>query len=401
MILNAVYCGFEGQRKVSSMIIEYGLKNFFSFREESTVSFRFDNNVPESVSHNEEAAKLLGIKGGNASGKTNLIRALRFIKYFVSESVRSDSEEDIPVDCFSLDKSKPTELFIEFKFKETYYKYEASLTRTSVVSECLSKKARKWVPIATRVANEMTYLKKDLSGFKGVKLNHNASFISSFSQFSIFEDAEDLNAIHDFFGFMIVNVTRGGLVDDVDFKAVSAFYNSNKKAFDFTKKFLKNCDVGIKDIKILSDHDQSGEKYYYPRFYHHANNVEFPVSYQRESKGTTRLYNFLGSYWLTLEHGGVLAMDEFDTHFHALLLPHLLDLFQNPRYNKKQAQFIFTAHNTEIIDTLGKYRTVLVNKEDNESYCYRLDELPGTLVRNDRPIAPLYISGKIGGVPNI
>lgn len=401
MILAAVHYGFEGHRKVSSMIIEYGLKNFFSFREESTVSFRFDNNVPESVSHDEEAATLLGIKGGNASGKTNLIRALRFIKYFVSESVRSDSEKNIPVDCFYLDKNKPTELFIEFKILETYYKYEVSLTRDGVVSENISKKTKKWVPIATRSSNEMTYLKKDLSEFEGIKLSKNVSFISTYSQFSIFESAEDLHAIHEFFEYMIVNVNRRGIVDDLDFKKVSEFYHGKKKAFEFTKNFIKNCDVGIKDIKIFSTQDQSGETYYYPRFYHFSNNTEFPVSYQRESKGTTRLYNFLGTYWLALERGIVLAMDEFDIHLHALLLPHLLDLFQSPKYNKKQAQFIFTSHNTEIIDTLGKYRTILVNKEDNESYCYRLDELPGNLVRNDRPIAPLYVSGKIGGVPNL
>ncbi|TOA04168.1 hypothetical protein CGK40_02880, partial [Vibrio parahaemolyticus] len=41
----------------------------------------------------------------------------------------------------------------------------------------------------------------------------------------------------------------------------------------------------------------------------------------------------------------------------------------------------------------------LVNKEDGESYGYRLDEIPGSMIRNDRPITPLYVSGKIGGVP--
>lgn len=401
MILNVAHCGSEALRKVSTMIIEYGFKNFFSFREESTVSFRLDNNVPESISHFKETTSLLGIKGGNASGKTNLIRALRFIKYFVCESVRPEPEKYIPVDCFYLDKDKPTEFFIEFKNKETYYKYELSLTRNNVISESISKKSKKWTPIATRLANDMTYLKKDLSNFEGIKLSPTASFINTYSQFSVFEESEDLNKIYQFFDLMIVNVNRGGMVDDLDFKITSEFYHSHKKAFEFTKDFIKKCDVGIKDIKIFSTHDQDGEKYFYPRFYHHSDNTDFPVSFHRESKGTTRLYNFLGTYWLALESGRVLAMDEFDIHLHALLLPHLLDLFQNPKHNKKQAQFIFTAHNTEIIDTLGKYRTILVNKEENESYCYRLDELPGNLVRNDRSIVPMYISGKIGGVPEL
>ena len=40
-----------------------------------------------------------------------------------------------------------------------------------------------------------------------------------------------------------------------------------------------------------------------------------------------------------------------------------------------------------------------MNKEDNESYCYRLDEITGSMIRNDRQITPLYLDGKIGGIP--
>jgi hypothetical protein len=43
----------------------------------------------------------------------------------------------------------------------------------------------------------------------------------------------------------------------------------------------------------------------------------------------------------------------------------------------------------------------LVNKENTESYCYRLDEIPSDILRNDRLISPAYNQGKIGGVPKI
>jgi len=43
----------------------------------------------------------------------------------------------------------------------------------------------------------------------------------------------------------------------------------------------------------------------------------------------------------------------------------------------------------------------LFNKTDGECVGYRLDELNPELIRNDRPIEPLYKSGKIGGVPII
>lgn len=120
-----------------------------------------------------------------------------------------------------------------------------------------------------------------------------------------------------------------------------------------------------------------------------------------ESSGTQQLFKILYIYWLTLESGGVLALDEFDVHLHALILPKIIELFSNKEINTNNSQLIFTAHNTEVIDFLGKYRAILVNKDGNESYCYRLDELPSGLVRNDRPISPIYTKGKIGGVPKV
>ena len=113
--------------------------------------------------------------------------------------------------------------------------------------------------------------------------------------------------------------------------------------------------------------------------------------------GTKALFLTLYKYWLTIKNGGLLVLDEFDTHLHAMILPELIELFTNRKINKNNAQLIITAHNTEIIDSLGRYSTVLVNKENNESYSYRLDEV--ALLRNDRPISPLYKKGKIGGTP--
>jgi maltooligosyltrehalose synthase len=83
------------------------------------------------------------------------------------------------------------------------------------------------------------------------------------------------------------------------------------------------------------------------------------------------------------------------------MLPKLLDLFDSPETNTKDAQFIFTSHITEVLEKLSKYRTYLVNKEENECYCYRLDEIGGDILRHGRAITPLYNEGKIGGVPNL
>jgi ABC-type ATPase involved in cell division len=95
--------------------------------------------------------------------------------------------------------------------------------------------------------------------------------------------------------------------------------------------------------------------------------------------------------------GSLLILDEFDTHLHAMILPEILELFTNSKINRKNSQLVITAHNTEILDSLGRYKTILVNKEKNESYCYRLDNV--SLLRQGRSISPVYSKGKIGGAP--
>jgi AAA15 family ATPase/GTPase len=94
-------------------------------------------------------------------------------------------------------------------------------------------------------------------------------------------------------------------------------------------------------------------------------------------------------------------MDEFDINFHPHILPLLIGIFDDKKLNKNNAQMLFTTHNTDIMDLIGKYRIVLINQKESESYGYRLDEISGDLLRNDRPITPGYRSGKLGGVPRV
>lgn len=106
-------------------------------------------------------------------------------------------------------------------------------------------------------------------------------------------------------------------------------------------------------------------------------------------------------YVAAINDGAVLALDEFDINLHPDLLPMLLNIFEDKTINTKNAQLILTTHNYDIMDRLGKYKTVLVNKVDNESFLYRLDEISSDILRNDRKISPIYNANKIGGKPNI
>lgn len=386
------------------MIKEFGFRNFFCFKEGGVVSFKYDKNAPDEIQDNSGVGTVLGIKGANGSGKTNIIKALGFIKDFIASSSNSDVGEPIQVDTFRNEKGS-SEFYVEFSLGDIDYIYELEVVEDGVVSEVLWRKNARKSQVFRRKGNDIEYCVKDLKEIKNIKLKSNASVISMVKKYNFKSSMDEFDRIVRHFETIMTNVNYTGLSHSLN-KALSYDNNSKKyfedeKAFGFVKALMKYADPGIKDIEIATRKNEKNETIHFPVFRHESDGEDFLLTIYDESSGTQQLFRILYVYWLTLASGTVIALDEFDIHLHALILPKIIELFQDKEVNKHGAQLIFTAHNTEIIDSLGKYRTILVNKENNESYCYRLDELPSGLLRNGRPIAPLYVKGKIGGVPKV
>ena len=377
------------------MLLKYGAKNYFSFKEGFEVSFELGKNCPLPV---KSYSNILCINGANGSGKTNVLKTLSFFKDFCCNSWNEKPESLIYISSF-FHNSKPIDFFIEFNISNIKYRYEASLTTKKIISEIIYKKIKRETKIIERTNNEITYCNSKYKELEKIKLRANASIISTANQYEILQ----IKPIYNFFNSIITNVySLIGLNDyEPDINVISEYYLKYKKMFEFTKKIICNCDLGISDITIEQTTNEKGKDIYYPLFHYNINNKITFLLLHSQSSGTKTLFYRLANYKYALDTGGVIVADEFDIHLHPHILPVLFDLFVNEDINKKNAQLIFTTHNTEIMDFLGKYRTLLINKENNESFCYRLDELPGDIIRNDRPISPIYNSGKIGGVPKI
>ena len=105
------------------MIHSFTCKNFYSFSEETILNFGVNNNAPENNGYfpapsGNRLSKVETVIGPNASGKTNLLKILPFLKWLIIDSlVKSKPEDFIVVQPFAFGdaKDQPTELSVIFE----------------------------------------------------------------------------------------------------------------------------------------------------------------------------------------------------------------------------------------------------------------------------------------------
>ncbi|MDY5357020.1 MAG: AAA family ATPase, partial [Candidatus Cryptobacteroides sp.] len=127
----------------------------------------------------------------------------------------------------------------------------------------------------------------------------------------------------------------------------------------------------------------------------------------RESSGTNKLFDLSGPIFETLYSGSVLVIDELDAKMHPLISQYIIELFNNPETNPKNAQLIFTTHDTHLLSQKILRRdqiwfTEKDSKERTDLYSLIDIVLPdGTKPRNDANYEKNYIAGRYGAIPYI
>ena len=168
------------------MFLDFGMSNFGSFRE--GVHVIFHSSRDEKIIH-----PVLCVKGANASGKTQLLKALTFLQWFCSESFKElGVEDDIPVSAFKGHEDKPTYLYGRVMLNSVIFTYESEITRKGVVYETIRRKLQRDTIVLQREGNAIVSPtpKNIVSGLKNVTLRSNSSIISTVNQYQL--DIDDL-----------------------------------------------------------------------------------------------------------------------------------------------------------------------------------------------------------------
>ncbi|MBQ9184109.1 MAG: ATP-binding protein [Neisseriaceae bacterium] len=407
------------------MLIEMNVTNFRSFKEKQTFSMvkgtgkELPNNAFTAQMSSGKSIDLLhsaAIYGANASGKSNFLYAL-----YAMERIITQRKENLPVVPFRLHteyKDKPTEFEVTVLIDGIRYQYGFSATEKQIYDEWLfvySKgTAQRWFE---REWNEEKqeydwYLGAKLSGDKQVwkrATRNNALFLST----AINNNSQSLKPLFDWFKKTVQFIGTDDFGKGLF--TINMCENNQEHKKDILK-FLKfadfnicNIDIKNEEIKLPNDIPEGLKEFFIYQakqvFFAHQDNNQQPVLFNLEndeSDGTKKFFALAAPFLDILKNGKVVFIDELNNSLHPKLVQFLVELFHNKETNPKNAQLIFTTHDTTILnqDVFRRDQIWFCEKnQDNATTLYPLSDFhPRKKFEN---LEAAYLSGRYGALPFI
>lgn len=384
------------------------------------IDFVVDKNAPDTDAYFKDSfgnriSKIMTVVGANASGKTNLLKSIAFLKWFITDSF-SDLEPGSQISMsdsfhpFLLCKDRGPSVFeIVFGLIDGIYKYHLEITDEKVLSEILEVKreTNRWNLVFARVLDEKTneynnnFAKLDLPSDFEKLVRTNSSVLSAAKQIN---NAEAVKIVNYFIKIQSSFDDKMGAPNKNAFKAlynVAEFYHKNPNVKAKAEKILRRFDLGISKLEVVPFKQRADTSELYIPFAYHKNvgsDGETGFFLEEESGGTRNLFMLLKDILAALETGDTVIFDELDNNLHPLMVPEIVNLFRSKNHNPKDAQLFFSTHNVQILSELDKQQIVIVEKDEkNISDAWKLDSVEG--VRSDENYYTKYLAGVYGGIP--
>lgn len=417
------------------MVLYLKIENFRSIKEpiliDLTTEKRLDENELPYNSFKEgntEILKSLLIYGRNASGKSNVLLALKALTFLVENSDSFKHETKIePYEPFLLDsKSKynPVKIEIDFisKPSKNKFKYILHYTENEIVFESLYIYPKGvQAKLFERKSSAVTYGEY----YKGVKkkieddLLPNQLFLSKSASSKI----KYLDECYLYFiKYVYVSIIHDTEYDKAIIRSFSELVLNDKKLKHNMLELLKAADTAISDFSIIENEKELKFPDSFPddikdkiieshKFEVKTNHFIYEegekigattLELENESFGTKKLFAIGGLILDALSDGSLLVIDELDKGLHPILSKMLINLFNSKTNNPHNAQLIFATHDSSLLDleALRRDQICFVDKTYEEhSLFYKLSDIKG--IRKDTPIDKWYLSGRFNAVPVI
>lgn len=393
------------------MILEFYVSNYLSIKDGLKISF-VATSLKDSLSESNDMIALSDtglmllrsavIYGANASGKSNVLKAMAFYRHFITDSFKnSQAGEAIDVENFRLNATsiyEPTTMEATFIVGDFIYRYGFEVDSKVVRSEWLyqrtNKKRAKEIEIFYRTEEETSVHQKSpllLELVNKRMVRDNALLLSAAAQFNEPKAVNILQWMND------IRVIFGNEEEKLWNQAIKSLDDENLRLR--ITNFAKYADLGIESIvkidnRIVSNHRQFDDEG------REISDVAFSFS-GNESEGTIKYFSLSYPIIDTLDNGKLLIIDELDSKLHPLLVRKIISLFNSAKTNPKGAQLLFTTHDTFLLSA-GMFRRDQIWFTQKDSFgateAYSLVEYK---VRSNTLFERDYLLGKYGATPII
>ncbi len=415
------------------MLVQFSFSNYKCFKDENCLSLVTSSGRKRAIyaiktSFKYSVLRTLPIYGANASGKSKIFDAFKFMKCVICPPKR---ENKIPIFDFWQTQYVPFRLDTESQNKDSFfecvfilndiqYRYGFEINSNEMTSEWLYQKKQREVLVLSRDAELNTYIN---SNYINVKISDNiisAGMVSQkvpyLSVLATFNDTLCKSIVEWFEGIYVISAndmkSPGVLTDPRRTEIVVKFL----KSFDLNIENLSLHEMPFEDIpekikQILDVKDKTGTFYdaihvqhiVYNELYERETTTNFRLEVD-ESFGTNRLFHLSWPIISAIRNGKTIMIDEIDSGIHPNIVKTLIALFSRCCSN---AQLIFNTHNTSLLSaknndgqSLFRHDQIyIVNKNRYGEAMVR----PVTDFENDfrTNLEKIYLAGEISGVPYV
>jgi AAA15 family ATPase/GTPase len=423
------------------MVIEFAVSNFRSIKEEKSLKlasvkkFSSEEHQDNIISPDDNFYKISALKsgvifGGNASGKSNILKAIKALNYLVKNSMDFKLDKAIkayePFKLCSKTNLNPVSFKLDFIAKnDIRYFYFIEFNEHNFLKEELyyyphSAKSRKTV-LFKRILGEKIEFGTYYKGRKDFEIYNNQLILSQVG----LKPIESLIPPFRFFSkYLFCSTIHDTRYDDVIIQSFTKLINENSSKFRSNiNKIIRASDTGITEVRTKEhsedafrfpeDMSQEQKEKIIEKYKHRIKTVhqiyenekiigEELFDLKEESTGTIKLLVIGGLILDALQDGTTIIIDELDKSLHPLLSQMLIKLFNSVENNPNNAQLIFATHDISLINRdLFRLDQLYFAEKDQKgtSNYYRLSDF--TNLSKVTPLAKWYMLGRLGGVPMI
>ena len=404
------------------MLLQFNVKNYLSFKNEVVLSL-YANKNKDHLDHliaegKEKVLPVIAVYGANASGKTNLIRAINAAVQFIRRSNSMQSSDVTGMIPFQFDNESvrmPTKMDFVFICDGDKYEYGFEADSENVYEEYLYvyHSAKPSMIFERTNINQYKFSagnKRELSQY--IEKNQpNQLFLCTASAWNcqLTKDA--------FLWFSErIDTYHRDSFSEVSWVSEIEHYLVNPKLKEFALTVLKHAEINIEDFVLETRNTQnSGQAISNPdqtnKYRIEAVHVikdentgisNYHLPFQMESDGTKTLTAYAPVILNALQYGRTIIIDEIDTSLHPSVVKYLITLFNDRETNPNGAQLIMSSHDiTQLDSDLFRRDQIYFTEKDNNTGITDLYSLADYSPRIGENILKGYLQGRYGALPFI